>query len=118
MTYVQTTIFDAIERGNRGMTLAAEKADREYEGWTTLAFAYLKKFISTREKFWPWQVVDQSIADGLYQPENLKSWGQVYRRASKEGLIFQNFNDTAKHPRRHGVKVPAWVVVKSQKAAA
>lgn len=114
---IQTTIFDAIALGNRGMTLAADKADREYEGWTTLAYAYLKKFISTREKFWPWHVVDQSIADGIYQPENLKSWGVVYKRASKEGLIAQG-NELAKHPRRHGTKVPVWVVVKAQREAA
>ncbi len=114
----QLTIFDAIERGNRGMTLAAEKADREHEGWTTLAYAYLKKFISTRDKFWPWQVVDQSIADGIYQPENLKSWGLVYKRAAKEGLILQDFADTARHPRRHGVKVPAWKVVRAMREAA
>jgi hypothetical protein len=114
---IQTTIFDAFERGNRGMTLAAEKADREYEGWTTLAYAYLKKFISTREKFWPWQVVDQSIADGIYQPENLKSWGLVYKRAAKDGLIVQG-NELAKHPRRHGTKVPVWLVVKQVRQAA
>lgn len=113
----QLTIFDAIERGNRGMTLAAEKADREYEGWTTLAYAFLKRFIAERKQFWPWELVDASVEYGLAQPTNLRAWGGIYQRAAKAGLIVQG-TELAKHPKRHGTKVPVWLVVKAIREAA
>ena len=107
------SLQSAINEGALGMERAARRANREYDGWTTLAYAFLKSFIKTRGEFYPFELVDTSLEASdkgdFTQPKNLKAWGAVYRRAQKDGLIKRG-SKTAKHPYRHGVDVLVWEV--------
>lgn len=108
---MQTTIFDAIRTADRVINATAAKADREYEGWTTLAYSFLRKFVAERQEFYPWELVDASIEYGLAQPLNLRAWGGVYRRAVREGLIKRSDSPPRPHPYRHGTMTAGWVKV-------
>ena len=107
----QITIDESIQYAQLQIDAALDRADRDYTGWSSLAYAFLRHFVRDRTSFWPWELIDASVDFGLVQPENLRAWGGVYQRASREKLIVRGA-ELGKHPHRHGTLVPIWQVVK------
>ncbi len=107
---IQSTIFDAIRHADRIITATAQKADREYEGWTTLAYAYLRRYIQSHPEFWSWELREAMASDGYAMPSELRAWGAVYKRAQREGLIRKS-DKVKRDPTRHGTMTAGWVRV-------
>lgn len=105
---MQLTIEDAIRTADRVISATAAKADREYEGWTTLAYAYLKAYIRKHPEFWSWELRDAMKAEGYAMPSELRAWGAVYKRAQREGLIRKG-EQVKRDPHRHGTMTAGWV---------
>lgn len=105
---MQLTIEDAIRHADRVITATADKADREYEGWTTLAYAYLKAYVRKHPEFWSWELRDAMKAEGYAMPSELRAWGAVYKRAQREGLIRKG-EHLKRDPHRHGTMTAGWV---------
>lgn len=77
---------------DKGIKRAADHADAVHPRWTDMAFDALRAFLATRghTKLRPFTSEDVRLhADrlGLPEPPSLRAWGNVYRRAVKEGLI-------------------------------
>lgn len=95
-----------------GIQRAVDAADRAIEGWSDLALTYIRAY-STRNKgkeFIGYELVQQSIDDGVIQPPNAKAWGSPIQRAARKGYIV-NTRTTRPDPNRHGNPVPVWVAV-------
>ncbi len=107
---IQQTIFDAIRHADRIIAKTADKANREYEGWTTLAYAYLKRYAQQHAEFWSWEVREAFEKDGHVMPSELRAWGAVYKRAQREGLIRKG-DKVKRDPTRHGTMTAGWVRV-------
>jgi hypothetical protein len=74
----------------QGMTRAVEHADAVVPDWSDEAFDYVKSYLGGLRQG------DQLIApdvrhwahsNGLVKPPSARAWGQVIKRAAKEGLI-------------------------------
>lgn len=100
-------LSEARAAGERGMTLAAEKADRQVDGWTSIAYEFLKSYAAREPMFTAFMVVASSKLDKTFpQPTSDKAWGKVFTKAANDGLI-RKTERSVPHPKRHGC--PAWV---------
>lgn len=106
------SLSEARAAGERGMTLAAEKANRQVDGWTTIAYDFLKSYAAREQQFTGFIVVAASKLDKTFpQPEKGdKAWGVVFRRALNEGLIFKT-GRRVPHPKRHGCPADVYETV-------
>ena len=91
-----------------GIAQAAESADRKVNGWTDLAFEFVKLYAMQNKgkRFTGRDIVLASKAKGIIQPENDKAWGEPIRRAATGGIIKRA--GFAEDPNRHGNPVPLW----------
>ena len=80
----------AAIRRELGISRAADKADRDHEGWQDDALAAVCKYLAQHpdrpflaEEVRAWCETTGVIA----APENERAWGAVMRRAAKDGYI-------------------------------
>lgn len=93
---------EARAAGERGMMLAADKANRQVDGWTTIAYDFLKSYAAREQEFAAFMVVASSKLDKTFpQPTNDRAWGAVFQRALRDGVIV-NTGRRVPHPKRHG----------------
>lgn len=70
------------------MLAAADHANDVVEGWSDLAFVFLRRFAALRVGiFTAEDVTRASVEYDLIQPPTTRAWGSVYLRAMKEGII-------------------------------
>ena len=102
------SLSEARAAAERGMTLAAEKANRLVPKWTDIAYDFLKLYAAREHQFTGFIVVAASKLDKTFpQPTNERAWGQVFRRALRDGLVIKN-GRTMPHPKRHGCAAWVW----------
>lgn len=81
---------EAVARRDRGMSLAADKANRDSAGWTEAAMRGLEKYISAHDgDFFLTEQVrawceELELVD---EPANSKAWGSVMQKAARDGMI-------------------------------
>lgn len=93
---------EARAAGERGMTLALDKAMREHLEWKTRAYDFLKSYAAREPIFAAFMVVASSKLDKTFpQPSNERAWGAIFQRALREDLIVKT-GRTVPHPKRHG----------------
>lgn len=81
-------IAQARARRDLGMARAADKAEREVTGWSEVALAFVRRFVSDRPH--PFLAEDVRAAAkvwGLIEPQNAKAWGPVIKRAERAGVV-------------------------------
>jgi hypothetical protein len=91
-----------------GIDSAAAAADQAVEGWTGVAFGFLRKFAEENrgKQYTGYQIVEASKRAGVQQPPNDKAWGQPIQKAARVGVIKRvGYTDD---PNRHGNPVPLW----------
>lgn len=72
----------------QGMEAAADHAERETEGWNTMAFeAFVRYVAAIKEPFMTEDVRNYAEALGMPEPPDKRAWGSVAMRAKKAGLI-------------------------------
>ena len=98
--------FDRAAR-DAGMQRALDHAEGDSPGWSDVAFLFLKQFAATHERFISEDVSDASKEWGMVQPPTDRAWGQIYRRAIKEGVIKQD--GAGRSRRRHASICPMWL---------
>ena len=102
------SLSEAREAGERGMTLALEKACREHPEWKTRAYEFLKSYAAREPRFAAFMVVASSRTDKAFpQPTNEKSWGAIFRKAGNNGVI-RKTTQRIPHPQRHGCPADVW----------
>lgn len=87
--------------------LGAQRAlDHAGDAWRTSAYTYLCQYARTHDVFSGEDVSDAHIAAGLPQPQDLRSWGNLYRLAVKERVIQRLDNDG--HSKRRASPCPRY----------
>ena len=93
---------------DQGMALALDKAEREHEGWSSIALNFLRKYAAENAEFPGYFVTMASGLDPEFpQPGNEKAWGSVWRKAAKLGIV-RDSGKTMPHPKRHACKAIVW----------
>ena len=94
-------LSEARAAGERGMTLALDKAMREHLEWKTHAYEFLKSYAAREPIFAAFMVVASSKLDKTFpQPSNERAWGAIFQRALRDGVITKT-GRTMPHPKRH-----------------
>lgn len=83
----QLSISFAKAARDEGMQRAADHANRAIPGWGDLALQFLRLYALRHAEFTSEQVRHAADDWGLIAPPTAKAWGQVYRRAAREGVI-------------------------------
>ena len=97
----------AVAARDRGMTQAAEHAERAHDCWGETAMAFLERFAETHATFISEDVSDATRADGTFpQPPTDRAWGAIYVRAARLGLIEKV--GIGRSRRRHASICPKW----------
>lgn len=90
-----------------GMARSLEHAERLTQNWGDLAYTFLLIFARSNASFISEDVSDASKASKTFpQPPTDRAWGQVYRRALKQGIIVQDGSGRSR--RRHASICPRW----------
>lgn len=91
-----------------GIDQAVAAAERSAPGWSTEAFAFIRKFAEQQrgKRYIGHEIVQASIAAGVAQPQNEKAWGGPIQRAARAKVITRV--GYAEDPNRHGNPVPLW----------
>lgn len=103
----QANLDDAIAARDAAMNQVAANNEEHNAGWQRLALAFMRQFCRTHASFFPWEVGEAFDRMGYVQPTDPRAWGQVYRKAAKEGLIKRS-TETAQHPYRHATMTLGW----------
>lgn len=104
---MQTTLDFARAARDDGMQRAIDHAESDAPGWSDVAFQFLRNYARTHEHFISEDVSDASRDWGMVQPPTDRAWGQIYRRAIKEGIIKQD--GAGRSRRRHASICPRWM---------
>ncbi len=89
-----------------GMGQALGSALRADPEWANKAITFIREFSLKTEHFISEDVSDASREAAMSQPPTDRSWGSIYRRAIKEGIIEMDGNGRSR--RRHGSICPRW----------
>jgi len=98
---------------DKGMTRAADHADRVAAEWQAKAYAALQAYLPT--------VPAEGFTSGDFRrhasvhvpaPPDERAYGQIIMRAAKAGLIRRGGYTTHPDPSRHGAPAALWVVVR------
>lgn len=95
----------AEQRAQEEMARAARHAEAEHKGWADEAYSFLLSFAREHHFFISEDVSDASHGR-LRQPNTKKAWGQLYRRAAKDGIIVQD--GTGRSRLRHASICVRW----------
>jgi hypothetical protein len=97
----QLTIDFAAARAARdaGMSQDFQHAERVDEDWPDRAYSFLIGYAQTHEFFEGWHVTDAARRIGLGSPTTDKSWGSLYVKAQKEGVMVKC--GSGRNPHRH-----------------
>jgi len=93
-----------------GIDQAVAAADRQIEGWSDLAYAFIELFCTRNKgrRCIGHEIVQASVEYGVIQPANAKAWGAPIQRAARSGLLKRV--GYGEDPNRHGNPVPLWEV--------
>lgn len=90
-----------------GMARSLKNAERLTAGWGEIAYTFLLIHARHNAFFISEDVSDASKASSTFpQPPTDRAWGQVYKRAVKEGIIVQDGSGRSR--RRHASICPRW----------
>lgn len=99
---MQTSIDEAKAKGDQGMARALEYAEAETPEWGEIAYRFLHRYAEEHREFPGFFVTAASEMDQRFPaPSNERSWGMVYRRAMKAGILEKTQREMP-HPKRHG----------------
>lgn len=88
-----------------GMQQAAQHAEDDAPGWADAAYEMLKRYARHNPQFISENVTSWASDRGFVTPQP-KAWGQIFRRAAKDGIIVRIGSGTSM--RRHMSPTPLW----------
>lgn len=90
---------DARAKRDAGMLQAMHHAQDEDAEWPDVAYAFLVRYARTHEFFMGWECTAEANRLGYGSPTTSKSWGALYTKAQREGVIakFGSGNDPHRH---------------------
>lgn len=91
---------------DRGMRQAAEHADHLDDTFADRAYDFLAHYARTHETFISEDATGAAAGKGITSPADQRAWGQVFRRAARDGLIERIGYGTSM--RRHLSPTPLW----------
>jgi hypothetical protein len=107
----EMTLFDYVE-GRRlrdeGIKRAVDHADEKNEGWSDMAFYFLKEYCKVTEEFMTEDVRMWAQRRGLRNPTHRRAWGAVVVRAIKEGFIERKGYAPVKTATSHCTPASVW----------
>ena len=101
------------ELRDAGIKQAIDHANEVIPEWSDRAYEVVQDFLKISplakigfmgEELRLWAHQD----GGLPQPENLRAWGGVVRKAASHGLIEKVRIDTVKNPKAHAANAAVW----------
>ena len=104
-----TDIFDwanALAEREAGMKQAAEHAEAIEPGWHDAAYQWVRKYAQHNRRFISEHCTAWAAEQGFRSPTDPRSWGAVFKRASKDGIIVRVGYGTSL--RRHCSPTPLW----------
>lgn len=104
---MQQSLFTGQDLAIQGMTRAAEKADRECEGWQDMALGFLEDYVKKHRFFMAEDV--RLASEGIVPtPPSLRAWGQIMMKASKRGIIKSVGIQKVNNPKAHSANATVW----------
>lgn len=96
----------AFDLAQRGAALAADKADRMHNEWSSRAFEAFKTYAEAHEAFSTEDVILASPS--IQVPPDKRAWGHVALRAAKEGICHSAGVAKSKLAHAHGRWITRW----------
>jgi hypothetical protein len=98
----------AKRQAQAGIDQAVAAADRNIEGWSDTAYAFIEFYCAQNKgkRCIGHDIVQASIEKGVIQPPNSKAWGSPIQQAARAGLLKRIGYD--EDPNRHNNPVPLW----------
>lgn len=90
-----------------GMDRSAGAQERHETGWADAAYACLCSYAAEHQEFTVELLRAYAESNGL-PPSNGSPWGNVVRRAIKDGVIQFAGYETSSNPSRHACPVKIW----------
>jgi len=92
---------------DEGIERAITHADYASEGWSELAYAFLKKYIESHSIFMA-EDVRQAASGIVPLPPSNRAWGGIMVRAAHENLIYRCGFRNVKNARAHCTPAALW----------
>lgn len=89
MSMQMSLIASARQRGHELAGLAAERAEREHEGWVEVAVERLRQWVVKQRAPFTIEHARAAVSADLPNPPDLRSWGAVTREAKRRLYIVQ-----------------------------
>jgi hypothetical protein len=110
---IQLNILQAIEEKNKGIDQSINHANEVIDNWSERAYGILLKFLSVhRGTFMAEEVRSYAELMDFPLPPSARSWGSVFVRASKNGLIEGRGYGLVRNIKAHRTPARVWIQVK------
>lgn len=111
MSYVQSSLLDAIAAKDAGIQTAVDHADRVEPGWSERAYKFLIEWLSKKPSGFKFQAEEvREAAKGVVpEPPSARSYGAIILRAKKYGHIVSIGMKPTKSPTAHRCFASVWV---------
>lgn len=112
MNQIELT-FSGKELARAGAKLALNHAEEVHENWGAEACDYLEIFLRVHpgREFMAEEVREYAYKRGLPLPPSERSWGAVFQRAQKAGIIRWCGNRQVKNRKAHAATAAVWLGV-------
>ena len=112
---MQLSLLEAIKEGERlrdeGLARAVDKADRDCEKWSDRVYQLFKGWLKDKPTNYEFMTEDfrRQNKDLIDQPENLRAFGFICPKATREGLIRFVGNQKTKNSKSHRTPAGLWM---------
>lgn len=113
MTYIQTSLLDAIAEGERlkeiGMQSAVDHANAKSPGWSAKAREFIiNKFLPLHKRFMTEDIRAFAALHDFELPPHGRAWGGVVAGLAKDLLIINIGTAKVKNPKAHRTPASVW----------
>lgn len=96
------------ERRDEGMYRAETKACKENPGWSEKAYEFLKGYAEINPVFMAEDIRYASQGLPEVRSQNQRSWGAIFARAAKNGIIYRDGYEQVKNVKAHATPATRW----------
>lgn len=107
MKPIQLDIFKSAKNRDKGIKKAIDSAEELNEGWSEMAFNFLRNYIKNNPAFMV-ENVRKASEGKVPNPPSERAWGGIIVRAKKHGLIRRIGYQQVSNPKAHCTPASVW----------
>lgn len=112
---MQLDLHTAIAEGEKGLTRAVEKADRDYKDWSDRCWHWFLIWLAKKPTGFHFQIEDYRIVvltwKKIEEPPSNRAFGFISKRAVKQELIVSVGKAKTKSKTGHGCNSEVWMKI-------